>query len=73
VTGSWKKLHNFVRFTKYYYGDEIKFDEMVEAYSTYESDEKYTILFGKSDGSGKLGRPWRRTEENIKMDFRERG
>jgi hypothetical protein len=30
----------------------------------------YSILFGKPEGKGPLGRPRRRWEDNIKMDLR---
>jgi hypothetical protein len=35
-----EELHNFVSFVKYYYGDQIKGDEMGGACSTYGRDEK---------------------------------
>ena len=31
----------------------------------------YRVLVGKSEGKGPLGRPRRRWENNIKMDFQE--
>ena len=34
---------------------------------------KYKILVGKLEGKQQLGRPWRRWEDNIKMDLREVG
>jgi hypothetical protein len=33
----------------------------------------YKILVGKSEGKRPLGRPRRRSEDNIKMDLRETG
>jgi len=33
----------------------------------------YRILLGKPEGKRPLGRPWRRWEDNIKMDFQEVG
>jgi hypothetical protein len=33
----------------------------------------YRALVGKPEGSRPLGRPWRRWEDNIKMDLREVG
>jgi len=33
----------------------------------------YIILFGKSERKRQLGRPWRRWEDNIRMDLREIG
>jgi hypothetical protein len=35
-----KELHKPVRFTKYYYGDQVKEDEMSGACSTRGSDQK---------------------------------
>jgi len=36
-----EEIHKFVRFTKCYYGDQIKEDEMGGLYSTYGWDEKW--------------------------------
>jgi hypothetical protein len=33
----------------------------------------YRILVGKPEGKGQLGRPRRRSEDNIRMDLREIG
>jgi hypothetical protein len=33
----------------------------------------YNILVGRPEGRRPLGRPWRRWEDNIKMDLREIG
>jgi len=33
----------------------------------------YRVLVGKPGGKGTLGRPWRRWDDNIKMDLREIG
>jgi len=33
----------------------------------------YRVLVGKPEGKGPLGRPGRRWEDNIKMDFQEVG
>jgi len=33
----------------------------------------YRVLVGKSEGKRPLGRPWRRWENNIKMDLQEEG
>jgi len=33
----------------------------------------YRVLVGKSEGNRPLGRPWRRWEDNIKMDLQEVG
>jgi hypothetical protein len=33
----------------------------------------YRVLVGKPEGRRPLGRPWRRSEDNIRMDLREVG
>jgi hypothetical protein len=33
----------------------------------------YRVLVGKTEGKRPLGRPWRRWEDNIKMDLKEAG
>ena len=33
----------------------------------------YRVLVGKHEGKRPLGRPWRRWEDNIKMDLQEVG
>jgi hypothetical protein len=33
----------------------------------------YRVLVGRPDGKRPLGRPWRRLEDNIKMDLQEVG
>jgi hypothetical protein len=38
-----------------------------------EKKNAYRILVGKPEGRGPLGRPRRRWEDNIKMNFREIG
>jgi hypothetical protein len=48
----------------------IKEDEMGRAYSTDEEKRNaYRILVGESVGQRPLGRPRRRWEDNIRMDF----
>jgi hypothetical protein len=34
---------------------------------------EYRVLVGKPEGKRTLGRPWRRWEDNIKMDLQEVG
>ena len=36
-----------------------------------ESRVEYRVLVGKPEGKRPLGRPWRRWENNIKMDLQE--
>ena len=38
-----------------------------------QSRNAYRVLVGKPEGKSTLGRPRRRWEDNIKMDFREGG
>jgi hypothetical protein len=60
--------------TKYYSGDQIEKNEMGEACSVYgERKDVYRVLVGKPKGKRPLGRPMRRWEDNIKMDFQEVG
>jgi len=33
----------------------------------------YRVLVGRPEGKRPLGRPWRRWEDNIVLDFRETG
>jgi len=33
----------------------------------------YRVLVGKPEGTGPLGRPWRRWEDNMKLDLQEVG
>ena len=48
--------------------------EMGRTRSTYGAVQyKYRVLVGKPEGQRPLGRPRRRWEDNIKMDFREVG
>jgi hypothetical protein len=52
----------------------VKKDEMGRACSTNgEKRSAYRILVGKPEGKRPLGRPRRRWEDNIRMDFREMG
>ena len=36
-------------------------------------ERRFRVLVGKPEGKGPLGRPRRRCEDNIKMDFQEVG
>jgi len=48
--------------TQYFSSDQIENNEMGGV---------YRVLVGKPEGKGPLGRPRRRWEDNIKMDFQE--
>jgi hypothetical protein len=51
-------------------GDQIKKNERGRACSTNgERKGAYRALMGKPEGRRPLGRPRRRWEDNIKMDF----
>jgi hypothetical protein len=55
-------------------GDQIKTNEMGEAFSTYgEGRGIYGVLVGKPEGQRPLGKPRCRWEDNIKMDLQEVG
>jgi len=43
------------------------------ACSTYVVKGVYRILVGKREEKGQLGRPMRRSEDNIKMDLQDMG
>jgi hypothetical protein len=52
--------------------DKIENNEMCEACSAVGGGERlYRDLVGKSEGKTQLGRPRRRWEDNIIMDFQE--
>jgi hypothetical protein len=58
--GGWRRLYNaeLVPFTKYYYGDQIKEDEMGGSCSMHGGDENARSMFvGKPEGKSPLGRP----------------
>jgi len=61
-----------VLLTQYCAGDQIE-NGMGEACGTYEGIVVYRVLVGKPGGKRPLGRPWRRWEDNIKMDLQEVG
>jgi hypothetical protein len=53
---------------------KCRIDEMGRACSTNgEKRNAYRILLGKPEGKRPLGRPRRRWEDNIRMDFKEIG
>jgi hypothetical protein len=58
--------------TIYCTSDKIKKNEMGGACSAYGlRREVYRVLVGKAEEKGPLGRPRRRWEYNIKMDFQD--
>jgi hypothetical protein len=79
VTGGWRKLHNEELFGLYSSPSIIRVIEarrMRWAGHVVRMEEvrgTYNILVGKPEGRRPLGRPRRRWEDNIKMDFGEIG
>ena len=79
VTGKWRKLHNeelsdlyslpnIVRVVK---SRRMRWAGHVARMG--EGKRVYRVLVGKLEGKRPLGRPRRRWEDNIKMDFQEVG
>jgi hypothetical protein len=77
VIVGWRKLHNGELHNLYCSPIRIiKSRRMSWAWHVAGMGEKrnaYRILVGKLEGKRPLGRPRRRWEDNIKMDFRESG
>jgi hypothetical protein len=77
--GSWRKLHNDELHRLYSspkIGRVIKSRRMRWAghvARTEEGRDIYRVLVGMPEGKRPLGRPRRRWEDNIKMNFRETG
>jgi hypothetical protein len=77
VTGGWRKLHNEELHKLYLSPNIIRMinsRRMTCAGHVAELGEKrnaYRILVGKPEGSRPLGRPRRRSVDNVKMDLRE--
>jgi hypothetical protein len=46
----WRKVHNFVLFTKYYSNYQIKDNDMDGRCRMHWIEEKYKVFFGKSKG-----------------------
>jgi hypothetical protein len=79
VTGEWRKLHSGELRNLYSSPDiirQIKSRRMRWAGHVARMGEGrnvYRVLVGKPEGERPLGRPRRRWEDGIKMDFREIG
>jgi hypothetical protein len=75
ATGEWRRLHN-EELNDLYSSPNIirviKSSRMIWAGHVARMGEKrgaYRILVGRPEGRQPLGRPWRRWEDNIKMDL----
>jgi len=79
VTGEWRKLHNEELRDLYSLPNivrVVKSRRMRWAWHVARMGERRgvrRVLVGKPEGKRPLGRPRRRWEDNIKMDFREVG
>jgi hypothetical protein len=79
VTGEWSKLHNVELYDPYCSLNivrVIKSRRMRWAGHVARMGERgvvYRVLVGKPEGKRRLGRPWRRWDDNIKMDLQEVG
>ncbi|KAJ4449040.1 hypothetical protein ANN_00434 [Periplaneta americana] len=80
VTGEWRKLHNTELHALYSSSPDIirniksrRLRWAGHVARIGESRNAYRVLFGRPEGKRPLGRPRRRWEDNIKMDFREVG
>jgi hypothetical protein len=79
VTGEWRKLHNEELHILYSSQDiirqiksrRLRWAEHVARMG--EEKEVYKVLAGKPEGKRPLGRPRRRWEDGIRMDFRDTG
>jgi hypothetical protein len=73
VIGGWRQLHIEELHNLYSPpSDEVEEDEMGKACSTHGAKRNaYSVLVGKPEGKGPLGRPRYRWEDNIKMNPRE--
>jgi hypothetical protein len=79
VTGEWRKLHNEELNDLYSLPNivrVVKSRQMIWAGHVARMGEDrgvYKVLVGKPERKRPLGRPRRRWENNIKMDFQEVG
>ena len=78
VTGQWRKLHNEELSDLYSLPNIVRVVKLRMRWAGHvarvgEGREVYRVLVGKPEGKRPLGRPRRRSEDNIKMDRQEVG
>ena len=79
VTGEWRRLHNKELYVMYCSPSIIVVIKSIilrwagRVVRMGESIDPYSVLVGKPEERRPLGRPRRRWEDNIKMDFRDGG
>jgi hypothetical protein len=76
VTGEWRKLHNEELNDLYSLPNIVGVVKSRRAGHVVRMGEErgvHSVLVGKPEGKRPLGRPRRRWEDNIKMDFQEVG
>jgi hypothetical protein len=74
--GSWRKLHDEEFHNLYSSSNIVRVIKSRMRWAKHvarmgEGRGVYRVLIGRPEGKRPLGRPWRRWEDNIKMDFRE--
>jgi hypothetical protein len=77
VTGEWRKLHNEELHDLYSSPNTVRVINSRRmgwvGHVARTGRGVYRVLVGKPEGKKPLGRPMRRWEDNIKMDFQEVG
>ena len=79
ITGEWRKLHNAELHALYSSPNIIRSLKsrplrwVGHVVRMEQSRNAYRVLVEKSEGNRPLGRPRRKWEDNIRMDFREVG